>query len=481
MDLEARIAQSALRLRALINKLFPKAADDVIAYVLGRRVTFALRGSGWNLYRHFTLRFPYPQRQHEIEHLCATALGVEQRVSLRDGWREELSPQFGDRGPISLMGFHQILGQILGASLGDEDDVTLTILPFPGEPLDGDALPVPFFSAARKRWEVPARARPAWVLERGDPLSRRAGGRWAVNICAIAARSEGFVDRGRIGVMRARSGRRSRDLILAHSIRATQILSAAFLERMRSCGGLLYPSLSVGTAPATRFGEVVLVFDPRLLLESLGTSESKVFARREPPALSLYDSNAKTVEENALQGAYGESLFAELSGRRWSLSEFEDPTVYALGPMLRTGEGSASAVDVEPVFTAKAMAKLALQKGLLWEEIASAKDPGPIALRAQRSNFDMHNYLEAKASTVVSAANIVAIVAPNGLAEAVGQALAPLGFQGLALDVPMSGAEETALSEAVYDVFDPQATQLRIRYGLEVTKIVGRELGAFEL
>lgn len=237
----------------------------------------------------------------------------------------------------------------------------------------------------------------------------------------------------------------------------------------------------MGTAPATRFGEVVLVFDPRLLLESLGTSESKVFARRDPPALSLYDSNAKTVEENALQGAYGESLFAELSGRRWSLSEFEDPTVYALGPMLRTGEGSASAVDVEPVFTAKAMAKLALQKGQLWEEIASAKDPAPIVLRAQRSNFDRHNYLEAKAATVVSAANIVAVVAPNGVAETVGRALAPLGFQGLALDVPMSEEEQRSLSEAVYDFFDPQATQLRIRYGLEVTRIVGRELGAFEL
>lgn len=109
MDREARIAESAMRLRALINKLFPKAAADVIGYVLGRRAAFALRGRPWDLYRRFLLRFPYPQRQHEIEHLCAQMLGVEQRVSLRDGWREEVSPQFGDRGPLSITGFHQVL------------------------------------------------------------------------------------------------------------------------------------------------------------------------------------------------------------------------------------------------------------------------------------------------------------------------------------------------------------------------------------
>ena len=476
MDREARIAESALRLMALINKLFPKGAADVIGYVLGRRVAFALRGRPWDLYRRFLLRFPYPQRQHEIEHLCAQMLGVEQRVSLRDGWREEVSPQFGDRGPLSITGFHQVLEQILAASMGVEDDVALTILPFPGEPLDEHALPVPFFSAAEKRWHVPARRRPAWVLERSGARER-----WAVNICAIAARSEGFVDRGRLGVMRARSGKGSRDLILAHSIGAAQILSPTFLARMQSCGGLLYPSLSVGTAPATRFGEVVLVFDPRLLLESLASSESKLLARPNPPELSLYDSNAKTVEETALQGAHGAALFAELSGRRWSFTEHEDNTVFALGPMLGNAEGSSGSAGAEPVFTAKTMAKLALQKAKLWDEIAAARDPEPIVLRAQRSNFDQHNYLEAKAATVVSAANIVAIVAPNGIAEAVGRALAPLGFQGLALDVPMSEEEQRSHSDAVYDFFDPRATQLRIRYGLEVTRIVGRELGAFEL
>ncbi len=475
----------AVRLRTLINHFFPKAIDDVILWERdGQNLVFALRGFPWELYRRFSSRFPIPQRQHEVEHLFAKAMGVDQQVDTDRG-HMLVDPQFGSSGEIYFQAFAEMIEGMIDSHLwAHKKYSSLTVLPYPGEPLDDDALPIPYFSARKMKMVDPPRRRPSWAIPCQAPCyvdeSEGKWHRWSVDVCLIARTSPGFVGQGRFGTLSVGSGRNERILLLAHSISQKELLDRSFIDRMSRCGGFLYPSLSLGTFPATNFGEVVLVFDPRLVRDSIGSSERGILAREVPPDLSLYDTDAYTVDRAALAGRYGQTMYRELSGNRLNLTQLEDRQIYALGPMLVEGTGATGAVEADPVFTAKKIAQVALDKDRYWQRIMTAKDPDELIASAVSSSYYHYSYLEAKASTVVTPANIVAIVAPNRTAEIVGEALAPHGFQGLALGIPMSAEQEHPISSN-QGPCNGKDTQARLRYGLAVRDLVASELPILRL
>lgn len=492
MDLSQSEIEVAVRLKLLMDGLFPKAVDDVLCWHRGSRVVYGFRGRGWDLYRRFMVRFPIQAREpHGLERRSAAYMGIQQKVTVH-GHRVYLSPQFGSDGETYLQEFFTMLQDMVSFALYGESDGDLypsvTVLPYPGEPLDADALPLPYFSAAKRKFVQPARKRPFWVLARSPEESPELG-RWTVNFCAIARGTPGEENGVRLGTLRVAHGKKTATMMLAHSISLEEIEEGLFRPRVKSCGGMLYPSLSLGPLPATNFGEVVLVFDPRMVRAALG-SQASLLRRDVPPDLSIYDSDAQTVDAVGLDKRYGALAYKELAGQRTNLVEVEDRRILSLGPMLSEGTGEVYATDVEPIHSASALAKVSLQKESFYRSIADAKDPGPLVARSMDSTFYRYGYLEAKSSTVVSLKNVVAIVAPNQRAVRAGELLAPLGFEGVAIGLPMSAERERLFiggKGGVDDPWgqigrdDPVSVQARVRYGFEIRDLVARELYPLEL
>lgn len=434
IDLHRKELEFAVRLLSYGRNMFGRAIEDVFAWRVKHTTVFAFRGSPWDIVNRVLGSFPIRERRpHGIEMLAARILGVEQRIE-----HGHPSPQFTSSGEeLSQAEFFEMLEGI-GASFIEMDGsqvCSVTILPYPGVPMTRDGQTLSYFSAAEKKWIV-AGSKPRWVIARDPskltPEEKRETTQ-SVDWCKLARTATMPAD------FHQRFGYAYADgfaLIAAHSV-GEALFEEEANKGISRCGGLIFPSLSVGAVPASNFGMISIVFDPRTVLNSLSPFRLK---RGTPPDFVVYETDTWTPNTREILGSYSRRTFLELSGNEEFSSYYRQPgALLSLGPWsFASNQRSAPLRSVEEVIREAKKRARAWPRGMTLHE-----------LEQKKAEFigkkEQYGYLEAKALGVVPIAWASAVAAPRRLLSRTVRYLERFGFSGDAIEVPVSKADQGLL------------------------------------
>lgn len=462
---DRRLIEMSVRILAFCRRSFGKCVEDVAFWIGGKGyVRFAIRGNPWLLYRCLISRTPIYQRAFSLELVAAAALGVKQRTN--SGWP---SPQFSSGGSMCLAEFFEMMDLIISSALsasGIDAEASLTVMPYPGVPMTLSAEPIPYFSV-RERGVVRKASAPRWV---GPPVSVNIDGRgyrerMSVNLCLIARNAKPLDGAASLYAVSGSGSARGTVIMAAHSTNDA-LLSEQAEKGIESCGGFLYPSISVGSVPASNFGPISIIFDPRLILKDLSPFR-KTRSRDVPPDTILYLTDSWTPDTNEILGNYSAKAFIELSGNE-DFSSYYRPegTLYALGPI-----GFASAPisgEVVRIDSTKKMIDAVRRRMNIWKD-QSYEDF--VATRSKASNEHHYGYLEAKAISVIPISWASAVVAPDYQCDRIASYLSQFGFSGASIPLRLSPDEERVFS----DNNNRQADHddwIRLRYSWRVSRAV---------
>ena len=267
--------------------------------------------------------------------------------------------------------------------------------------------------SAKKHKQV-APAKPTWFIDVEDP-DRYTGTMRGVNPCAAFPPNDTRSD-----VNGPVAGTIKGQLItLTHCVRND--VSDDSIEKVRSCGGLLFPSLAVGPIPATNFGTIVFVFPLEMALRSL-----KPYRRRGVRPTWVYNTDAWTAQTGELTRSVPEFLFEELHGHR---GFYEGSHMWTLGPP-RVPTSNAP-VDTRVLESTAQLGAAAKKISRLWKrDIAEAKFAQLSKVEGTEDFASKYAYCEAKATEVVAVNDLPYIVAPMKLRASVERMVNGLGYDG---------------------------------------------------
>lgn len=331
--------------------------------------------------------------------------------------RELTLPDFLDR----------LGGQTLGM-VGEADEAftesSVVFIPEPGYPWARDDKPIAYWVASKRRWVTGKR--PDWLVtveDADDPHKATLG----VNPCAVfppntdneRARVELGASLGgsdlerKMGKTSARpvfgrvmSGRASGvALLVAHSMKLVgaghRELEGA-ITNIRSCGGMLFPSLSIGPIPASNFGPISLIGHLDLVLQSL-----KPYRRRGEDAAWVYDTDSWTVNTAGAVGFVARQLFDELHGYEdWSYGQH----MWILGPPGVFHGGPRG--DQTPIDTTSTLVNSIKRRMRPWREDIT-REQFDTLIETLSGTDERYAYCEAKAREVVRLAEFPYIIAPR--------------------------------------------------------------------
>jgi hypothetical protein len=308
----------------------------------------------------------------------------------------------------------------------------------PGYPWPADDQAVPYWSAKKQKLITPER--PAWLIHvenNEKPGTTKLG----VNPCLV------FPPEPRPSwALWGRAGKQ--DLIVAHSMTllptpdapAFPFLGLKFpflglkfhkhldkaIENIRACGGLLFPSLSIGEIPASNFGPITLVGHLGLVLDGL-----KPFKERGRDATSwVYAHDAWTVTTGELMRDVAARLFDELHGHEdymyghhiWSIGP---PSEWFGGPT----EGSTPVTTVSELVRAVKRRGVSFKRGMSREAFVATNE-------AVSGTADKYAYCEAKARRVISLSEFPLMIGPDALAKQMHTFAKGVGYEGEILFLP---------------------------------------------
>lgn len=247
----------------------------------------------------------------------------------------------------------------------DFDEQGFTFIPEPGYPWPRDPRrPVEgfrYWSARRGKLVTPER--PGWLMPLPDTVSDHAS-RWGVNPCLVFPPDDSKTDPSG-PVMGLLGGQR---VMVGHAMQLStrgggwhKVLDNA-IRGVRSCGGLLFPSLSVGPVPATNFGPVVLVANLELVLNGL-----RPYRKRGRNPVWVYETDAWTVTTGTLMGEVAGRLFDELHGHE----DYLTGGMWTAGPPATVFSSAAGIVD--PIDTTKKLAASVKRRMRAWKRGMSAE------------------------------------------------------------------------------------------------------------
>lgn len=302
----------------------------------------------------------------------------------------------------------------------------------PGYPWpESDAPGLVYWSAKKNKLIEPER--PGWLIEveeRDNPGKMKLG----VNPCAVFPAEP----QKRSWPLWGRSGKQ--DLIVAHSMTllatpdapSFPFLGPKFhkhtdtaIANIRSCGGLLFPSLSVGEIPASNFGPITLVGHLGLVLDGL-----KPFRERQERTSWVYAHDAWTVTTGELMRDVAIRLFDELHGH-------EDFTygyhIWSIGPPAELfggpTEGSSPLDTLRELTTASKRRGATFKRGMSREAFEAANE-------AVAGTADKYAYCEAKARRVISLDEFPFMIGPDTLKEPMRTFAKGVGYKGKVITLP---------------------------------------------
>jgi len=237
----------------------------------------------------------------------------------------------------------------------------------------------------------------------------------------------------------ARSGKQ--DLIVAHSMTllatpdapAFPFMGPKFhkhtdmaIAGIRACGGLLFPSLSIGTIPASNFGPITLVGHMGLALDGL-----KPLKERGADATSwVYAHDAWTVTTGDLMGPVAERLFDELHGHEDYMYGHH---IWSLGPPAELFGGPTKGST--PLRTVAELVKAVKRRGSVFKR-GMTREQFDAASEAVSGTADKYAYCEAKGRRVVSLDEFPVLIAPDTLGPQVRAFAKGVGYRGKIVLLP---------------------------------------------
>lgn len=417
---EQSFIQAAARVFAWVRAVYGTSyAKDVYAYRDHSVWCVAVYGSSFKLQKMVagSLR----NLDYRLDQMLSRALGFDMKVEKyeRSSRIRYVSPQFfSSDGEIS---FPEIVEGVEGGLrelLGEDAAVRFTVIPEGGEPYaDG---PTRYYSVAKRKFLTSVK--PSWVTSvtfrdrREDKVVTLPG----ANFCAVAAPLRAT----RSGYAGMRSSRDDMPVIVAHSLEfADYRVTMATAKLIRECGGMLFPSLSVGTLPAANFGPLVLIADPAVVMDGI-----KPWRKRGAWPVTVYSTDTWTVRTADLVGHASRVLYEQLTGQ-WDVTYYTQLHLWTLGPPIEQGPAGGRVLgDIGALLRATRRRMKPWMKIHTVDQLKRHKE-------SSSQTESWYGYLEAKVNSVLPMEWFVAAVGPSWLTSSARTWLREAGFRGRLMSV----------------------------------------------
>jgi len=209
-------------------------------------------------------------------------------------------------------------------------------------------------------------------------------------------------------------------LMAAHSMDLHEGPTMANAPKIRQCGGLLFPSLSVGPVPASNFGHACLVARLSLVLDGL-----KPYRKRgTEEQVWIYPTDVWTGTVTQFMTSMASDLFDELHGHAdyvygHGLTVLGIPAVEYGGP-----SGGAEAFD------STSQLKRTLKKRMVrWMRVCNEREFEELAHELGGTGA-YYAYCEAKGRTVVSLSEFPYLIVPDWMRDKAEHWAQAAGFEG---------------------------------------------------
>lgn len=350
------------------------------------------------------------------------------------------------------VGLPDFLDKLGGQTLGMIDapdpftETSVVFMADPGYPWGEKDEPITYWSAKKRRWVTPER--PAWLVQvedQDDPKKMRLG----VNPCAIFPPDESKTAPGGAVFGRAKGGV---EIMVAHSMTLAEQsgkgsrfhkFGDVAVENIKACGGLLFPSLSVGPVPASNFGPISLIAHLDLVLGAL-----KPYRGRGRNPAWVYDTDAWTVGTGELMKYVAAQLFDELhQGDDWMYGRH----MWVLGPPGELHGGPKG--DQTPLDTTSQLVRGIKRRMKPWHRDLDVSEFNVTDTELAGTDAK-YAYCEAKTREVVRLDEFPYIVAPETYRERVESFANGLDYRGEIILLPdeydMLTAEEVGDNFTMY-------------------------------
>lgn len=355
-----------------------------------------------------------------------------------------------ERGALHVVTFLEHIANSLWDTFPDADYFHATFIPTPGYPWPHD-----YYSARSGQW-VDGSKRPAWLLPQNVVDLGMHIDSPGVDFCALLGPLQGYEMGAEVatwsetfgkGPFRQKAWGSDAYFIVTHAMGSMKHLTRygtweQNAAHINACGGLLFPSLAVGSIPAANFGPFIMVADVGLLLRSLTPYRQR---NRRVPAY-VYDTDVWTMTTGTFFKEAAVSAFEQLSGRSdWMY--YLDMNIWPLGapqaPEVH-GPGIGNRIHKVPKLLKEVRQRTEIyRRGLSPEEAREIFERHPVSESKAR-----YPYLEAKANGVMPMDSFPLAVAPAQGAERFAGFLDQVGFSGRLLTVE--------LPAQVAEVMDPE-------------------------
>jgi hypothetical protein len=328
------------------------------------------------------------------------------------------------------------LDRLAGMGIGQWQEHPFTevrgvFIPEPGYPWPDDkaATESTFYSAKARKWLT--KERPAWLIDVED---REQAGHMVlgVNPCLVFPPEDTKVNvNGPVYGTLAGSG-----VMVAHSMTllpADDVGGYKFhkhvdlaVESIKACGGLLFPSLSVGPIPASDFGPITLVAPLALVLTAL-----KPYTIRKRNPAWVYASDAWTLGTSEFMRGVARRLFEEFHGHE---DYIYGNHIWALGPPGEVFSGPKEGGN-RPFKTTKELGRALKRRMANWKPAMGREVFDEMNERLAGTDAK-YAYGEAKAREVVTLDTFPYLLAPETLREEVDYFVNGIGYGGEVIFLP---------------------------------------------
>jgi len=465
MDAALKVAAQGL---LQLGKLWPRGTvTDVYCWSEENRDRFAFTGDGEKISRYW-MDIEHPSlRGPMIDRALSAIFGLKPKKSAGD-----YATIFGYERDVTMPDFFDRLGgNVLYDVVPEQkrDGFSVGMIPEPGYPWPTET--GEYYSAAGD--ETRASGQPAWLLKVTDARlieesqlysQRTAEYVHGVNPCAVFPADETRC------VRRELLGRFSRggSFMVAHSLgfRLTEYKSLKYtIDGIKKCGGLLFPSLSVGEIPASNFGHVSLIAPADIVAASL-----RPYRARGRRPCWVYDSDAWTVGTGEMMNGVAVRLFEELHGHEDWISGSH---MWTIGPP-RDVSSLFPGYTGEPIDTTAQLGRAVRSRVKHWgrnQSIAQLDKSWKKVIGSKHS----YGYSEAKAREVVDINEFPLLVAPQHLAAEVEKFVAGVGYEQ---QVELVDASDLPLGE---DQSEEVRRWAEVQWAWRVRDEVEAQSGAIEV
>jgi len=325
----------------------------------------------------------------------------------------------------------RLSGQVAGAFQSHPfDETSMTLLFEPGYPWpsdDDDSKGFSYWSAKSQKMISPER--PSWLLPKPRDTTNYLP---KVNPCLVFPAKTSDIQWPVWCRSKERKG--CGDLLVCHATTFKPETVKDTARIVRQCGGLLFPSISVGCTPASNFGPITFVGNLGLVLDGLKPNKSKY------PACWVYDTDAWTSQTKEFVGEVAHRLFEELHGHEnfaWGMH------IWALGtPGYISGGPGGESIPLESV---KQLTKAVKLRGAVFPSGMTATEFKDTSERVS-GTVDAYSYCEAKGRRVLSLDEFPALIAPSSYHDVVKVFVRESGYTGRVVFLPdtlnLAAAEE---------------------------------------